>query len=142
MIKDWRACITLDTFLVRTGLLSIPWSTEVGSPFLDSSRYSLELTQSTVFHDSLWPLMLFFTQMQVSASFLGSCLSEIYVSHAGQTGLDASVSFVVGFAFFSGLESFEILGEESDRDVDFSLSLLLLPSSIAFSLSLPHSLTF
>ena len=34
MIKDGRACITFDTFLVRTILLSIPWSPEVGSSLL------------------------------------------------------------------------------------------------------------
>ncbi len=37
----------------------------------------------------------------------------------------------VGFVFFSGLDFFKILGEESDRDVDLSLSLclpLLCPS--------------
>ena len=30
-MKDRRACITIDTFLIRMVLISIPWSTEVGS---------------------------------------------------------------------------------------------------------------
>ena len=55
----------------------------------------------------------------------------------GQTGLDESVGAGEGFAFFSGLESFEILVEESDRDVDLSLSLPLL----SFVLTSPVSLS-
>ena len=69
---------------------------------------------------------VFLTQTQVLESFLGSCLSDRYAPQAGQTGLDESVGAGEDFAFFSGLESFEILGEGSDRDVDLSLSLPLL----------------
>ena len=72
--------------------------------------------------------MLFLTQTQVLESFLGSCLSDRYAPQAGQTGLDESVGAGEDFAFFSGLESFEILGEGSDRDVDLSLSLSLSSS--------------
>ncbi len=55
-----------------------------------------------------------------------SCLSERYSPQAGQTDLDVPVAAGVDFAFFSGLDSFEILGEESDQDVDLLLSLPLL----------------
>ena len=65
------------------------------------------------------------TQRQVFESFLGSCLSDRYAPQAGQTGLDESVGAGEDFAFFSGLESFEILDEGSDRNVDLSLSLSL-----------------
>jgi hypothetical protein len=34
MMKDRRACITIDTFLIRTVLISIPWSTDVDSSLL------------------------------------------------------------------------------------------------------------
>ena len=70
--------------------------------------------------------MLFLTQTQVFESFLGSCLSDRYAPQAGQTGLDESVGAGEDFSFSSGLESFEILGEGWDRDVDLSLSLPLL----------------
>ncbi len=101
---------------------------------MDSSLYSLESIHSTVFHSVLWPLMLFLTQAKVLGSFMGLCLSDRYASQAGETALFESVGAGEDFAFFSGLESFEILGEESDRDYDFSLSLLLL-SFVLTSLS-------
>ncbi len=63
-------------------------------------------------------------------------MSDRYALQAGQTGLDESVGAGEDFALFSDLESFEILGEESDRDVDFSLSLPLLSFVLTiFSLS-------
>ena len=51
---------------------------------------------------------------------------------AGQTGLDESVGAGEDFAFFSGLKSFKILGEGSDRGVDLSLSLPLLSFVLTF----------
>ena len=70
--------------------------------------------------------------MQLLESFLGSCFSERKAPQAGQTGLLVSVDAGVDFAFFSGLDSFEIFGEGSDRDVDLSLSLPILSFVLTF----------
>ncbi len=82
-----------------------------------------------------------FHQAQVLGSFMGLCFSDRYAPQAGQTTLFESVGAGEDFAFFSGLESFEILGEESDRDVDFSLSLSSSPFLCPY-FSLPQPVSY
>ncbi len=139
MVKDRRACITFDTFLVRTVLLSIPWSTEVGSSFLG---FFFVLVRVNPFHGFPLCVMAFDVVFNPDTGIGILPGVDRYAPQAGQTGLDESVGAGEGFAFFSGLQSFEILGEDSDRDVDLSLSLSSSPFLCPYFSGLPQPVSY